>query len=67
MSDNNPSILQLEEQSDTEDGKVMIDYESDIDYKLEGQDPNDESITQGEEEVNSDTEYAKRELPHAGT
>ena len=29
--ENNPSVLQLEEQTDTEEGKVIVEYKPDID------------------------------------
>ena len=57
----------LEEQADTKEGKVLVDYKPNIDYKTERPDPNDETANEAEEEKNSDTEYAKMELPCQGT
>ena len=62
---NNSIFLQLEEQADTNKGKVILDYEPDICYKQEGADPNDAPDAQEEEEGdNSDAQYEKMEFPH---
>ena len=56
---------QQEEQPDATEGKVRVDYNPDIDN--EGSEPKDESVTQAEIEKNSGAEYAKMEVPQAGT
>lgn len=43
------SILQLEEQAVAKDGKDIVYYKQDIDYKQEGPDPNYEPVAQEEE------------------
>ena len=65
--ENSSSILQLEEQADAEDGKVLGYYELDANYEQEGQGPSNEPVTQEEGEDNSNTEYAKIKLPHLET
>ena len=60
-SETNPSVPQWEEQADTIDGKVIADYEPEIDYEPEGSDPENGPDAQAEEE-NSNPEYAKMEL-----
>ena len=51
--------------TDTNKGKVILDYEPDILYKQEGADPNDAPDAQEEEEGdNSDAQYEKMEFPH---
>ena len=56
---------QQEEQPDTPEGKVIADYNLDIDY--EGSEPKVESVAQDEREVDSDAEYAKMEMSRDGT
>ena len=61
---NNLSVLQLEEHADTKKGKVIVDYELDVDYVPKWAYHCDESDAHEEEEVEkSDAEYAKMELP----
>ena len=50
----------------TKDGKVLVDYELDINYKPEGPVTNVEPVTWEVEEEDSNTEYAKTELLHRG-
>ena len=57
----NVSVLQEEEQADTTRGKAIGDYNLDIDYEPKGSDPAIETVNK--EEENSDSEYAKMELP----
>ena len=61
----NISIPQQERQLDAAEGKVVADYELDINYQSEGWDPEIEAVHDKEE--NSDAEYAKMELPGVGT
>ena len=42
-------------------GKVIADYDPDVDYNPEGSDPDVEAVN--EEEKNFDAEYAKMKLP----
>ena len=42
---NNFNSLQLGEQADAKDGKVIVDYKPDVVYEQEGPDPNDEPDT----------------------
>ena len=44
--ENSTSVLQLEEQADAKEGKVIEDNIPVIDYKPEGPDPNDERVAQ---------------------
>ena len=48
-------------QSDTTGGKVIADYDLDVDYKPERSDPVIEAVD--EEEEISDVEYGKMRLP----
>ena len=43
----------------------MANYYLDVNYKLEGSDPDVKAVN--EEEENSDAEYTKMELPQDGT
>ena len=61
----NPTVSQHEVQSDTTEGKVIADYNSDVNY--EGSEPEDEPVAQEEKEGNSDAEYANMEISYAGT
>ena len=45
----NNSVFLQEEQTDTIGGKVITDYNMDIDYKLEGSDPDTEAVNEEEE------------------
>ena len=63
--DTNVSVPQQEGQADATSGDDIEDYDLDIDYELEGSDPDIEAVN--EEEENSDAEYAKMELPQART
>ena len=51
---------QQEEQPDAAEGKVMVDYNMDIDY--EGSEPKNEPVAQKEKEENSDVEYVNVEI-----
>ena len=42
-------MLQLEEEEETKNGKVIVDYKPDVDYKSEGPESNDEPVVQEEE------------------
>ena len=61
----NISNLQKEEQTDATEEEVIADYDPDVDYKPEGLDPEMTAVNEAEE--NSDTEYAKMELPQDGS
>ena len=61
----NPSVPQQEEHTDTAEGKVIADYDPHVDY--ERSESRNEPDAQGEKEENSDAEYMKMEIPHAGT
>ena len=50
----NVSIAQQQEQRDAREGKVIADYDLDVDYKSEGSDPDIEAVD--EEEKNSEAE-----------
>ena len=57
----NVSVPQQGGQADTARGKDVADYNLDVDYKPEGSDPNIKAVNI--EEVNSNAEYVKMELP----
>ena len=61
----NPSVPQQEEHRDAKDGKVIADYDPDMDYRPERSDSDIKAID--EEEGNSVAEYAKMELSQDGT
>ena len=50
---------QQEEQADAREGKVIVDYNPDVDY--EQSEPKNEPVAQDQREVNPDAEYAKME------
>ena len=56
----NTSVPQQEKQPDAAEGKVIIDYNPDVDY--EGSEPKNEPVAWEEKEENSDTEYANIEM-----
>ena len=60
-SKTNPSVLQQEEQPDSAEGEVIVDYDLDID--CEGSKQKNEPIAQEEQQENSDAEYANMEIP----
>ena len=47
-SETNPSVPQQEEQPDSTEGKVIADYDPDLDY--EGSEPKNEPVTQEQKE-----------------
>ena len=49
-----------EEQPDATEGKVIADYDLDVDY--EGLEPENKPVAQAEVEENSNAEYAKMEI-----
>ena len=53
----NISVSQQEEQTNAAEGKVIADYEPDVDYKPEGSEPKIKPVKEVEE--NSDAEYLK--------
>ena len=53
-----PSDPQQEEQPDVKEGKVIADYELDIDYDRKGSEPENEPHAQEQRDQNSDIEYA---------
>ena len=55
-----PSVPQQEEQPDATEGKVIVDYDLDIDYY--GSASKNEPVTQEEKEENSDAEYTNVEI-----
>ena len=57
----NVSVAQQEEHRDVREGKAVTDYDPDVDYEPDGSDPYIKAIN--EEEVHSDAEYVKMELP----
>ena len=59
----NPSGNQHEIQADTTEGKVVVDFKLDIEDELEQSDPMIKPADQVEEEVISDAECTKMELP----
>ena len=59
---NSTSFLQLKEQEDVKNSKVIVDYEQNVDYEPEGADPNDKPVTREEEEEHSNADFAKMEL-----
>ena len=61
----NISVPQQEEQRDAARGKVIADYDPEVNYKPEGSDPEIEAIN--EEEKNFDQECAIMELPQDRT
>ena len=61
----NPSVPQQEEQTDATEGKVIIDYDLDIDY--DGSEPKNEPVAQEEKEENSNAEYVNMEMTCGGT
>ena len=67
MPENSASFPQLKEQEDSKDGKVIIDYMLDLNYKPEVPDPNDGPVIQEEEKGDCNAKYAKLKLPHLGT
>ena len=54
-----PSVPWQEEQPEATEGKVIADYDLDVDYESEGSDPEIKPVD--EEDENSDTEYVKME------
>ena len=58
----NTSVPQQEEQIDASEGKDIDDYDAHLDNKPEGLAPEIKAVDEDKE--NSDTEYAKIELPH---
>ena len=56
---------QQEEQSDAAEGKVIADYDPDIDY--EGSEPKVEPDAREQREIDSDAEHVKMEMPREGT
>ena len=61
--ENNPSIPEKEEQAVATEGKVIADYEQDIDYEPERSDPEIKLSKHEGEGENSDEKYVKMELP----
>ena len=61
----NVSVPRQELQPDVIDGKVIADYDLDVNY--EGSEPKNESVAQEKKEENSDAEYANMEIPQEGT
>ena len=61
----NPSVPQQEEHPDATEGKVMVDYNPNIDYYLS--EPRNEPVAQEEKEENSDAEHGNMEIPPKGT
>ena len=61
----NPSVSQQEEQPDATKGKVIADYDPDIDY--ERSKPKNKPDSQEKKEENTDIEYTNMEIPHNGT
>ena len=61
----NPSVPHQEVQPDAAGGKVIADYNLDIDY--EGSEPKNEPVAQEEKEENSNAEYENMEIPQART
>ena len=61
----NLRVPQQEEQPNSIEGKVIVDYVSNIDY--EGSEPENKTADQEEKEEDIDEEYAKIELPRDGT
>ena len=59
----NPSVHHQQEQVNSKEGKVIADNELDIDYKPKGLEPDIEPVDHEEEDMNSDAEHAKMELP----
>ena len=57
----NPSVPQQEEQPDASEGKVIADYDPDVDY--EGSEPKNEPVTQEEKEEDPDKKDAFMEIP----
>ena len=53
----NASVPQQEEQTNTAEGKVITDYNPDVDCRPEGSVPEIEAVN--EEEKSSDADYAK--------
>ena len=56
-SEKNPGVPQQEEQPDTTDGKVIVVYNLDADFKPEGSDPEIEPVHHEEDNENSYAEY----------
>ena len=56
---------QQEEHPDTAEGKVIVDYDPDVDDEVA--EPKVEPHAQEQREVDSDAEYAKMEMPRDGT
>ena len=59
----NATVPEKEEHPDSTKGKVIADYNLDVDY--EGSGPHNELNAQEEKE--EDAEYAKMEIPHSRT
>ena len=59
-----PSVPWQEEQSDAKKGKIVADYNLDVDYT--GSEPKNELVTQEEKEENSDTVYMNMKIPCNG-
>ena len=61
----NVSVARQGGQRGAREGKEIANYDPDVDYKSEGSDPDIEAVN--EEEENSETEYAKMDLPQDRT
>ena len=61
----NPSVPQQDVQPDAAEGKVIADYDPNVNY--EGSEHENEIVGQEEEEKNSNAEYVNMKIPQAGT
>ena len=65
-TENSISVMLLMKCKDTKQGKVIIYYELDVDYKPKGLVPNDEPVPEEDKKEDSSAEYAKIELLSIG-
>ena len=58
-AETNPNVSKQKEWTDVTEGKVIVDYELDLDYKQGGLDPEIEPVDHEGEEENSNEQYSK--------